>query len=1229
MASSRQSLRPKASAERRAWDLLTRNFESELPPHLGVKIYAVSGTPPARGKFQIFEVVVAAIFARLRPDCDWEVTPNRADDGLDFIGKHQFLQYEPLDIEAAITVGGQCKKKEAARGRTKVGDVIGLVGSSLLRMAARHDPTFFVVALSARVEPALIADARETFEGQLKRHCHILDRVQLEGLIRDHLPLVVEILREARDSGTGLSDADVRDVVRYFESYQQTPPPDAVTVADLPPARAGEPFRVNLTVRSWLASAPGARLRWERPTASDPEALRLIGPVGVEHERGVELPADADDPIRSQLALELVADSVGKVALGEIVVWTDTNAKPVHRVELGAVQVSENMRPRFFGEPFKAASSRLDFEFGRARDGAVASVGVVGAGGSGKSRLADEFALERRRRGSGFVVARQAKTTDDPHRILAELFLGLAVEDLALEDPAGAVVCALEQYDSDLAGRAEPAIRSIFGTGSRTAAALTERNVRAALLLLLMARRRRAPLIVHLQDLHWCSADVLLLLEGVVWELKQILSAPGAGRRTLGSGILFVFEGRVHERQLGKGWTSEAFEALLQKLDCPTVACAPFGPTDRLKFISLLFESSHSAHRRVSDDLLELQGELVERINTTAGGSPFHSIEQVKLLRELRIIGRNPTTGLVYLIQPAPAELVLPDAVFESIRMRWNYLRAQTPELALLVWAAGLLEDRIPATLFRRLRQELAPEVAARDVDATEMLWTGDGRERDVVFRHENYFRSVRLFEVSDAERECVVRIYSDWFKETRSRDPADQFKWARVLLELPEPDTRRAHALLKSALRGARQRGDAPLAQRIFATSLELTWSEDAQTPLKTDAFLRRSDDELGLTRELLGSDRFQATRRLDDLEDRLNRRLTSGRARTARTLRALERRKLAAQVLRSQILFNDQEPARAADVAAATVREIRALGSGLASDGPIGWKPLEMEALHSHAVALALSGEIEASRATSAQAVDIARELPSPLSQHVINTYANIVLGVDPAGSESILREGLSKLGANAPVAIRHEAELNLSMALLLRAHGWGPDREDDAKELLVEADARLREVSVECKHLGRYPDAAAAALLLGIVSASLDAGEEVSWFAQAVAAAARGRQMETLWRAHINLATAIHGKGERTDDGVRDHARAALEILERTLSGYSHPDRSPRFRLVRSPLAQAVSFLIKAGDEGGLSALERYPGLREQFDDPVAGILRDDSGPHTKHEWLRVGDQHYVLY
>ena len=1217
MAGTRSPAGAESEAERRVWSALTANFRSALPPELSLSVH---GSTAERPRFQVFEVIVAAIFARLRPEYEWSVSPNGADGGLDFVGKHSFVAYEALGIDAAITVGGQCKK------RTQIKSVVDVLAGSLVNMGYTLAPTFFVVALSARVDPARVEEARKRLERELKRDCHILDRPQIEALIRDHLAVVGDVLREA----DFVAD-ELREVLTYFESQDRSLSPDAVSVFVPRPVQAGIPFRIGVSVRSSSVSLPGTRLQWVHRNTPDGDAdgLIFIGPLGGDLEGGIQLASDPEDPLRCNFAIELVTYAVGDVNLGDLLISVGARSARPHRVQLGATRVIDNVRPRFFFEPFKDGYHRLEGQYERVLAGAVASVGVVGSGGSGKSRLCEEFSLEQRQRGARVVVARQAKTLDDPYRILAELFVDLVDDSDRGADRAERVVQAIDRYDCDLSATAKPSIRSIFGCDGRMASAVSERSVQAALALLILARAQRGPLIVHLQDLHWCTADILMLLEGLVWELDQMTRERMAAPRPNGSGILFLFEGRVRERQAPRdGWTSEPFEAFLQKLGCPTVVCAPFGLRDRLKFIELLFETRDSARGRVSHDLLELQRELVERINETAGGSPFHSLEQVKLLKERRVIGQNPATGFLYLIQPDLTDSSLPDSVFESIRQRWNYLRSQASDLALLVWAAALLEDRVPMELFRRLRQELAPDVAARDIDATEMVWTGDGREGQVTFRHENYFRSVRLFEVAADERQRVVEIYCDFYATTKNDDPADRFRWARALLELPQPDVSQAIRLLRSALRRARGRGELPLARRVSATSLDLAWKSDGQRPLSVAMFLRRCDDELEFVRDLLGSDRLQADRRLDALCARLDRRLASGRAQGVRTVRALQRRTLTAQVLRTQVLFNDQEPARACDVAAQVVKQIRAVAPRDGSDDVPAWQMLEMEALHSHAVGLALAGEIGEARTASEQAVAIARRSPSPLGQHVVNTYANILLGTDPVRSEAILRESLDGLDDESPTELRHEAEINLSMTLLLRAHQLGGD-DERREEMLAEADRRLRAVFETCRGLGQHPDAAAAALLLGVVCASRSQGDEVAWFAQAVAAAARGRQMETLWRAHVNTATAMYGRRGEVDESVRDHARAALELLEKSLSSYAEPDRSPRFRLVASPLAQAVGFLVKAGDPAGVATLERHPGLRAPFADVSAGILRENATSVVKHEWLRVGRVNYVLY
>ena len=933
--------------------------------------------------------------------------------------------------------------------------------------------------------------------------------------------------------------------------------------------------------------------------------------------------------MRAVHTLELISHSTGEVSLGAVSIENEAGPPRIapQLVELGRAFVVENVRPRFFERPFRPVLDRLAHEYERALVSGTAAIGVVGAGGGGKSRVCEEFSTERRRRGARTLVAKQAKTLDEPYRVVADLLCAFAEGSAVPRDPAEAVIEQIERYDAPLAERAGPAVRVVLGVGAERAAEFSEQNVISALVMLIVAAARRAPLVLHLQDLHWCSAEVLLILEKLIWQTSQVLRDSTPTLRGPDSGVLFILEGRIHERQeVGDaGWASEPFEAFLRKLDCTVAHCSSLTREDGLEFVRRLFEDSHSAERRVSDQLLPLQLELIEQIDKAAGGSPFHSLEQVQLLKERGVLKQNPRTGLMYVVRSAPADTLLPDTVFEAIRLRWRYLKARAPDLALLIWGSALLEDRLPAGLFRRLRDEIAPEISERDVDATDILWTGDGEMQDIVFRHENYFQSIRRFEVSAEDRRRVASIYSDWFAQASEREPVDEFRWARVLLEMPEPDISRVQALLKSALSGARARGDQQFARRISSVALDLDWGEDVLAPMSIEVFVIRCDEELALIRELLGADRFQAASRLSSLRARIAARLVAEQDRPDETIATLARRQLGAEVLRAQLLYNDRQPAIASELAARAVRGIRELRQGQREDRE--WDPLEMEALHSQAVALALSGEIDAALSTSASAVEMARRRPSLLAHKVVSTYANILLARDAAQAESILRDALTMIRDTSGVEdIRRTMQVNLGMALVLQAYA-----ESDSKRThrLTEAHELFSSVFSIAFRIGNYTSAGAAALMLGVVSALRQDGEDVTWFAQAVAAAARGHKPETLWRAHNNLASALHANEMTATDAVVDHARAALEILEDSLSGFPEPDRSPRFALVRVPLAQVVSFLIEAGDEAGHAALIRYPELISGFLDAEAGVLREDRGGHTSHEWLRVGREDYVIY
>jgi len=1211
-------MNPLAVQEQRVWDLLTRDFSWEVPAHHPVKVYDVSGNFTGVARLQIFEMAVTTVLAHLRPEFEWRVTQNRPDSGVDFIGRQPFLEDSTLRIDAAITVGGQCKK------RTRVNEVLGEIAGSLLRMADAINPTIFVVVLSARLNPERVQAARQTIERQCQRHCHILDRAQIEGLLSAHLDVVAEVLRE------GLTAQELVEVLEYFHSGQAAAPAPVVEVIVPDRVLSGLPFRVEVRVRWALNTSASARLWWQ-PEVGYSDAVALLAPHGADAPGGTRLATDgaAENPLQALCVLEFVTYSVGQVELGNIFVGLDTSGPASAKlVPLGRIEVIESMRPRFFDQPYRAGLARLSNAYDRALAGNVTVVGVTGAGGSGKSRMCEEFALERRRGGCTVISAKQAKTHDAPQRLLADLLLGLAAGEFVLnETPADTVNRVVANYDPILAARASSALSAVLGVGGVSADVTADQSLLSVLVLLIVARSRLSPVIVHLQDLHWCGVDVLSLLERLVSQLSYATRTQASSGQRIAGRVLFLLEGRLRESgDTGYDtWSSAAFEAFLDRSDCERVTCSPFDPDASRGFVRVLFEDRHNAHRQLSDELLPLQRQLIDRVHQAAGGNPFHSLEQVRLLKEMGVLGQNPITGLLFLVRPEFKTVILPESVFLAIQARWHYLTDRAPRLALLLWACAILEDQIPRDLFCFLWSNLAQNVSLHDIDATDVLWTGDGAE-DPVFRHENYFESLRRFAVSAKDRTLVVDTYCDWFANQGQLSPTARFSWARVILQSATPDVIRAKRLLAVALRQARKRGDIRLARRIATFYLDLIWSIDAPARLKLSDFIGYCDEEVDLCRELLGIDRRQARHRLQRLRGRIEARMgTSGPGVSASTRDELERCRLMADMIYAQLLFNDRSPGESADIATTVIEGIRAQKS--ATFNLTVWESVEMEGLYTLSCAQALSGDLAAAVHSSESAAMLAMRSASLLARKVVSTAGSVLLAEDPAASETLLRDCLERWpdDDSSDAFLVH---VHLSMSLVLQAHRLADGAQRRAA-LLDEARARLSRVSDSCRRFGLHADQGAAALVRGVVSAMSGERDEASWFAQGVAAASRGQQMETLWRSHINCAIALRGYGRQVSAAAHDHAFAAAEIMQETLIAYPQPDKTPRFEVLRIGLANAVSILIAAGDNSGRRILERYPRLRSHLADPESGTLSPYDGGRRHFQWLRINDVDYVLY
>lgn len=1178
---------------------------------------------PHTVNLQPFEVIVAAVFAKLRPDYDWWVTPNRKDRGLDFLGKTVFLTSKELGIDAAITIGGQCKKRSPKK------DLVNELAGSFIKMARTHHPTFFVAAFAAALNPKRIAEAKQDLEHELRRHCHILDRPQLENLIGANLNAAEPIIRQA------FSPTDAEYVLKYFDA--QSGNKRSVDIQGFAPTSvlAGESFRLRLKILSSSLSVDQFRLVWS-PSLQRQSAI-LIAPLGAASSDGVELNLQMsarEDPFVVEQDMEFLIYAVGSQPLGRVSIHPGGDNTEVIAVrDLPTVDVIENLRPPFYDVPYREPIDEIERGLARAQTGRVSSVAVVGAGGAGKTRLCEEMCLESRRRGAFVVSARQAHTTEAPRRILANLLLALTNADLTNQTTADRVEDILSQLESRLAERARPVIQALCGYGGKSASFEDDQPLLSVLALQIAKKSRSQPVIIHLHDLHWCTFDVLDLIDRLIWQLDQLKvqitqEAPPSGIRAL-----FLLEGRTHEFREGAetGWSTLVFERFIEKLDCPIAHCRSFLPHESAQFAKRLFEQGHSANRMLSNAFLGLQQELIDTVHQVAGGNPLHMLEQVKLLQQHGILAQNSKTGFIYMLRPDFRHVPLPKTVFDTIEARWKYYQETDRQLAILLWATALVDDNLPVPLFRHLWTSLADNVTQTSIEATEFVGFPQSDEEGlrVSFRHENYFQTIRKIQLDDKSRDQVVDSYSDWFHRSKNLAPGLRYLQAKVLMQAPHPEVKRAKAILKVARVQATKRRDKSLISRILATLLDgITWPANRERPLSTASLLHACNDEIALCGHLIHSGNSNAAYdRIQRTVDIIDARLVEGSVAETHVVDCIRRRRFTLLAMKIGILFHDRRPDEAVTVADAAVTELDLIVGGLSKHARQEWDEVRMDVYDSHSAAVALAGDLRRAVVEARKAADIASRLrkKSPDAVGVIITYANILLCESPEESELILKHQ-SHLSRRLPIPdeTRLRLDLNLSMARIVLGYR---DR------LLLEGkDGRLKvahntllNVFRQAHPLGRFADAAAAALLLGIIRVLWNKSDDIDWFSQSVAVALRARQLETLWRAYINLAHSLFRRGL----SAQEAAAAAMDLMEFSLSASADSDNSKRFALLSVPMAHAARYLILAGDKKAETILRKFPALRRMFSNLELGKLKEDRDGRVSHEWLRVGEADYVIF
>jgi class 3 adenylate cyclase len=354
---------------------------------------------------------------------------------------------------------------------------------------------------------------------------------------------------------------------------------------------------------------------------------------------------------------------------------------------------------RFVGRERELAL--LEEALARASGGA-SRVAIVGEAGSGKSRLCHEFVLSARARGTRVLGVQCVARADPPLAPVRELLaglVGLREGDLPLEARrkiAGALLLADPALQPDL-----PGIFSFFGVADPERPAppaepgSLEQQIERIAALLLQASVERGPIVVSIEDVHWCDAlseRVLVRLRANVAEHAILWldnARPGASEALLGGSL------RVPLAPLGP----EAVAALLDDL-------VGIGPSlDAIK----------------------------AGIRDRAGGNPFFVEELVLAAVETGALVGQPGARRV---GPVIAVAALPATVQAVLAARID--RLDEPE-KLLLGVAAVIGREVSEALLREIAGMDGPTLArARErlEQAELLLEVAPAPQRVLRFKH-------------------------------------------------------------------------------------------------------------------------------------------------------------------------------------------------------------------------------------------------------------------------------------------------------------------------------------------------------------------------------------------------------------------------------------------------------------------------------------------------------------
>jgi len=385
------------------WQLLSNSTKVVPEFHSSVVL-------PGKKQYRLIDVIIAKVLSLLLPDYGWLALSSANLRGLELQGEALLFDIPEFDIRGRELIIGRCTPIRASAGLRQLSlDIVHVLGKS--------EPAHLVLVVPAGVTEQVRSLTKRDYEKSARRSLLLLSRPELERLIQHFFGSLEDIIRRC------LSPQDAETISRYFESCvcEIAAGPEIKSKVQ-EKGETGKAFQVYLEIQAPLPMVP-LKLYWRWPEAIDDSgskgpSIQLISPSAAGSRDGVQL----DFTARLSLSVRLKFRSFrsGRQQLGSILL-TNLEGTVRREMNLGEVYLVEQYHPVFYRDPYISTLNAFGDLLRQVEAGRIHVATVVGSGGSGKTRLCEEFGFCAEQIGFRWISRSHLNHQAQPFRIFGDL----------------------------------------------------------------------------------------------------------------------------------------------------------------------------------------------------------------------------------------------------------------------------------------------------------------------------------------------------------------------------------------------------------------------------------------------------------------------------------------------------------------------------------------------------------------------------------------------------------------------------------------------------------------------------------------------------------------------------------------------------------------------------------------------------------------------------------------